>query len=53
MTAAKIAITRSIEETGVRKNLLEDLALKTVYVVGEISLVELARSMGLSYRVAE
>ncbi len=53
MTPAKIAITRSIEETGVRKNLLEDLALKTVYAVGEISLVELARSMGLSYKVAE
>lgn len=53
MTPVKIAISRSIEETGVRKNLLEDLALKTIYLVGEISLVELARQMGLSYRVVE
>jgi len=53
MTPAKIAITRSIEETGVRKNLLEELALKIIYLVGETSLLELARRMGLSYKVVE
>ena len=53
MTPAKIVISRSIEETGVRKNLLEDLALKMIYLVGEIPLNELARQMGLSYRVVE
>ncbi|HOG08490.1 MAG TPA: ATPase [Syntrophales bacterium] len=53
MTPANIAITRSIEETGVRKNLLEELALKIIYLVGETSLLELARRMGLSYKVVE
>jgi len=53
MTPAKIIISRSIEETGIRKNLLEDLALKLIYLVGEIPLNELARQMGLSYKVVE
>ncbi len=53
MAAAKIVISRSIEETGIRKNLLEDLALKIIYRVGEISLNELARHMGLSYKIVE
>ena len=53
MTPAKIVISRSIEETGIRKNLLEDLALKIIYLVGEIPLNELARQMGLSYKVVE
>ena len=53
MAAAKIVISRSIEETGIRKNLLEDLALKIIYLVGEISLNELARHMGLSYKIVE
>jgi predicted ATPase with chaperone activity len=53
MAAAKIVISRSIEETGIRKNLLEDLALKIIYRVGEISLNELGRHMGLSYKIVE
>jgi predicted ATPase with chaperone activity len=54
MTAtAKILATKSMEEVGVRKNLLEDLALKTVYLIGEISLHELARHMGLHLVVVE
>ena len=48
-----IAITtipapRSIEELGVRKNFLEDLAIKTLYLAGEMPLDELARHMALS-----
>jgi len=39
---------KSIEEIGVRTNLLEDLALKDLYLVGEMSLHELARHIGLS-----
>jgi DNA-binding MarR family transcriptional regulator len=42
-----ISASRSIEEIGVRRNLLEDLALKILYLVGEMSLHELARHMGL------
>ncbi len=52
-TTTKILATKSIEEVGVRKNLLEDLALKTVYLIGEISLHELARHMGLHLVVVE
>jgi len=53
MSAVKIGLSRSIEQTGIRKNLLEDLALKIIYLVGEISLSELARQMGLSHKIAE
>lgn len=54
MTATtKILATKSMEEVGVRKNLLEDLALKTVYLIGEISLHELARHLGLHLVVVE
>jgi predicted ATPase with chaperone activity len=48
MTAASIKPRGSIEEMGVRRNLLEDLALKILYLVGEMSLNELARHMCLS-----
>jgi predicted ATPase with chaperone activity len=48
-----LAVTKSIEETGVRRNVLEDLALKTLYQVGEMSLYELARHMGLGVGIAE
>lgn len=44
---------RSIKEIGVRRKLLEDLALKSLYTVGEISLSELARHMGLGFRNVE
>jgi predicted ATPase with chaperone activity len=53
MSAAKIVLSRSIEQTGIRKNLLEDLALKIIYLVGETSLNELARQMGLSNKIVE
>jgi hypothetical protein len=34
MKKAVLAASKTIEETGVRRNLLEDLALKTIYQVG-------------------
>lgn len=40
--------SKSIEDIGVRRNLLEDLALKILYLVGEMSLNELARHMQIS-----
>jgi len=48
-----ISASRSIEETGVRRNLLEDLALKILYLVGEMTVHELARHMGLSLGMVE
>jgi predicted ATPase with chaperone activity len=53
MEKAVLAASKTIEETGVRRNLLEDLALKTIYQVGEMSLYELARNMGLGVGIAE
>jgi len=54
MTATtKILATRSMEEIGVRKNLLEDLALKIVYLIGEVSLHELSRHIGLHLILVE
>jgi len=44
---------KTVEQTGVRKALLEDLALKTIYVTATPSLVELATSMRLPYRLVD
>lgn len=48
-----ISISKSIEDLKVRRNILEDLALKTIYLAGEISLYELARHMGVTMQVAD
>lgn len=53
MATETIPVPKSIERTGVRRNLLEDLALKTVYQMGELSLIELSRQMGLNGHVVE
>ena len=53
MATTKIPVSRSIEDMGVRRNLLEDLALKILYLVGEMSLHELARHMQLNLSVVE
>lgn len=48
-----ISAAKSIEEVKVRRNLLEDLALKNIYLIGEISVYELARHMGLPFRIVD
>ncbi len=53
MATPMISASKSIEEIGVRRNLLEDLALKILYLVGELSLHELARRMELSLGMVE
>ena len=53
MATAMISARRSIEEVGIRRTLLEDLALKILYQLGEISLHELARHMGLYPSIVE
>jgi predicted ATPase with chaperone activity len=42
----------SIAETGVRASVLEDLALKTLYLSGPFSVAELTRQMHIGYEVA-
>jgi predicted ATPase with chaperone activity len=53
MAAPMISASNSIEGIGVRRNLLEDLALKTLYLAGELSLQELARHLGLGLSIVE
>ncbi|OGP69495.1 MAG: hypothetical protein A2169_10345 [Deltaproteobacteria bacterium RBG_13_47_9] len=54
MTATTmISVSRSFKEIGVRRNLLEDLALKILYLVGEMSVHELARHLGLGLGMVE
>lgn len=48
-----IAPPRTIEETGVRRRLLEDIALRMLHLHGELSLRELAERMHLTLRVVE
>jgi predicted ATPase with chaperone activity len=44
---------QSIEEVDVRKSILEDLALKTLYLSGSLSILELAEKTRLSFEVAQ
>ena len=53
MGSVGIAVPETIEDVGVRRNLLEDLALKILYMQGELSLVELAKQMHLSLAIVE
>jgi predicted ATPase with chaperone activity len=43
----------SVDQTGIRRSVLEDLALKTIYVEGEISLGALAKKMDLGFAVID
>ncbi|HWT82494.1 MAG TPA: hypothetical protein VN648_27220, partial [Candidatus Methylomirabilis sp.] len=53
MVATMISASSSVEEIGVRRNLLEDLALKILYLVGEMSLHDLARHIRLNPSIVE
>ena len=53
MNESTLAAPQDIQKTGIRKGLLEDLALKILYLRGEMSLVELGEHMGLSLGVIE
>lgn len=53
IATSELAEPQCIEDTGVRKNLLEDLALKILYVEGESSLLDLANRMRLNLGIVE
>jgi predicted ATPase with chaperone activity len=48
-----LRIPETVPEVGVRKSILEDLALKTLYVTGPLSIMELAAMMRLTFRVVD
>lgn len=47
-----LTIPRSVADTGVRRNVLEDIAIKVLYLAGNISIMDLAERMRLSFQVA-
>ncbi len=50
---AAIRQPRTVQETGIRKSLLQELALKILYLEGEMTLLELAQQMRLSLSVVD
>jgi predicted ATPase with chaperone activity len=53
MEVAGLMVPHQIQRTGIRRGLLEDLALKILYLNGEMSLIEMSRRTCLSLGVIE
>jgi MoxR-like ATPase len=53
MKVTTLMVPEQIQRTGVRRGLLEDLALKLLFLTGEMSLVEIAQRTCLSLGVIE
>jgi len=53
MNSGPLIVPQRIERTGVRRGLLEDLALKVLYLGGEMTLIELSDHLCLSLAVVE
>jgi len=53
MEAVSSVAPQTIQDTGIRRSLLEELAIKILFVNGEMSLVELANKMCLSLPIIE
>jgi predicted ATPase with chaperone activity len=53
LQATELPSPHSVNDTGIRRSLLEDLALKTLFVSGELSLRELGEHMKLCLPVIE
>ncbi len=53
MLTAEIAIPKKLSDLGIRRNLMEELAVKILYLVGEITLLDLSKRMCLSLSIVE
>ncbi len=53
MMIKMINAPRTADETGIRRKVLEDLTLKTMYLMGELSLHDLAEHLRLSLRIVD
>lgn len=49
----EIPAPRTVDETGIRRTLLEELALRVIYLEGELTLRELADRLGLTTTVTD
>jgi predicted ATPase with chaperone activity len=48
-----VVVPQRIEELGLRRKLLEDLALKTIFISGELTLTELAASLRIDVGIVD
>ncbi len=53
MIVAEIEAPKSMQDLGIRRSLIEDLALKILYYEGELTLLELSRKICLSFNIVE
>ena len=53
MDGVGIVVPQAMQDLGVRRSLVEDLALKILYLQGEVTLVELADQMRVSFGIIE
>jgi len=53
MNSGPLVVPQRIDRTGIRRGLLEDLALKVLYLGGEMTLIELSDHLCLSLGVVE
>ena len=53
MNQGPLVVPHRVEETGIRRGMLEDLALKILYLGGEMTLIELSDHLCLSLGVVE
>jgi predicted ATPase with chaperone activity len=53
MITAEITSPQKLSEIGIRRNLLEELAVKILYLVGEVTLLDLSKRMCLSLAIIE
>src|SRR5205814_6859630 len=53
MNQGPLVVPNRIERTGIRRGLLEDLALKILYLNGEMTLIELSNHLCLSLGIVE
>jgi predicted ATPase with chaperone activity len=53
MVTDEIAAPQKLSDLGIRRNVLEELAIKVLYLVGEITLLDLAKRICLSLSIVE
>ena len=53
MITEEIAVPQRLSDLGIRRNLLEELAIKVLYLVGEITLIDLGKRICLSLSIIE
>jgi predicted ATPase with chaperone activity len=53
MVTTELAVPQKLSELGIRRNLMEELAIKILYLVGEMTLLDLSKRICLSLSIVE